>query len=203
MNELITQLSSTYLLDTRAEALMLCEHLDIPEDKDSVEKALSARTRCLNTVQAIEKARKELSDPLVAAQKALIAKEKELCAKLVEYAGDIELAVGQYHAKISAENARREAIARQEAEEIRKAEAASGVEVRATPALVVHTPVADVAVIPTRQVARLVVTDLEKIPLAFFTLNESKLKTYLAAGNTLVEGGARLEFEQKLVKGRA
>lgn len=203
MNALTIFSGDVAIVEKREYALALAESLEAPEDKPTVERALAVRTELLNTVQAIEKARKELSDPLVAAQKALIAKEKELCAKLVEYAGDIELAVGQYHAKISAENARREAIARQEAEEIRKAEAASGVEVRATPALVVSVPVPDVAVIPTRKVARLVVTDPEKIPMHFFTLNETMLKAFLVAGNTLVDGGAHLEYDQKLTKGRA
>lgn len=204
MNDLVLLFAGTQSLATRRQsAIERAEALAPPEDKDTVEAALAVRTELLNTVAEVERVRKVHSDPLLAAQKALIAKEKELCAQLVTYASDIEGAVGQYHARITAENAKREAIARQEAEEIRKAEVASGVEVRVTPALVVSIPVADVAVIPTRKVARLVVTDLEKIPMHFFTLDEAKLKAYLVSGNTLVEGGAHLEYDQKITKGRA
>ena len=201
-NDLILSLSSdVFIVDKRAHALAMAESLAPPEDKSSVERALNVRTELLNTVQAIEGRRKELTGPLDDLKKALIAKERDLCAKLSEYAGEIEGAVGQYHARIQAENARREAIARQEAEEIRKAEVASGIEVRATPALVVHQPVLDVAVIPTRKVARLVITDPAKIPRNFFELNEAKLKAFLVAENTVE--GAHLEWDQKITKGRA
>jgi len=199
--ELILSLSSdVFIVDKRAHALAMAEALEPPTDKPTVERALNVRTELLNTVQQIEARRKELTGPLDDLKKALIGKERELCAQLSEYASDIEGAVGQYHAQIQAENARREAIARVEAEAIRKAEVAAGLDVRATPALVVHQPVLDVAVIPTRKVARLVVSDPTKIPRNFFDLNETKLKAFLVAGNTVE--GAHLEHDQKITKGR-
>ena len=204
MNDLITKMSSdAFIIEKRDHALALAESLAPPEDKDSVERALGVRNELLNTITAIESFRKDLTAPLDEMKKALIAKERELSAKCAEYAADIEAAVGQYRARIDAENARREAIARREAEEIRKTEAANGVETRATPALVVHQPVLDTAKIPTRRVARLVVSDevvLHENWPEFFALNETKLKAYLAAGNAV--DGAHLEWDEKIMKGR-
>lgn len=200
MNDLAIFTSDTFVIEKRAHALAMAESLEPPEDKPTVERALNVRTELLNTVAAIEGRRKQITDPLVAAQKALIAKERELTAKLSEYVGEIDGAIGQYHARIQAENAKREAVARLEAAEIAAAEAESGLDVRATPALVVHVPVADVAVIPTRKVPRLVIDDLTKIPRNFFDLNETKLKAFLVAENTVE--GAHIEFEQRITKGR-
>jgi hypothetical protein len=171
-----------------------------PVDKDTAEVCIAMRSRLSGTVAEVERVRKSLTQPLDWAIKEAIAKERELCKDIHEAIGFIDLALQGYQAAINRENAVREAAARAEAARIAEADKAAGLEVRDTPAILVHTPVLETAKVPTRKVPRLVVDDASLIPREYLVLDEKKLLAVLKAD--VVVPGAHVEYDEKIVNKR-
>jgi DNA replication initiation complex subunit (GINS family) len=150
-------------------------------------------------VDQIKVHRETLTKPYLEAQRALIAKEKELTAPILALISGAEQALAEYLAETAAEESRRAMIAQEEARQIQAAEELAG-QTRGTPPIVTYAAVADVAHVPTRKVAKLVVTDTRNIPPEFMVVDEAKLLLYLKSG--MVCDGAHLEYETRITKAR-
>ena len=191
-HEPLTTLISTVM----AEMALIQE----PVDKETAEACIAMRSRLSGTVAEVTRVRKSLTQPLDWAISEAIVKERELCKDLNEAIGFVDLALQSYQAAINRENALREAVARAEAAKIAEADKAAGLEVRDTPAILVHTPVPDTAKIPTRKVPRLVIDDVRLIPYEYHLIDEKKLLAVLKAD--VAVPGAHLEYDEKIVNKR-
>ena len=172
----------------------------LPEivDTATCEEAVKVNAMLGKAIKGVEKARATWTAPLLAAQKAAIAAEKEATAQATEYSKLLAKAIGDYQDHLRVERAKASALAFAQEQALREQEAASGVEVRSTPPLVATTLVEDAPKIPSRKVARLVITDETKIPRAYFKLDEKLLLDDLKSGMEI--HGAEIGYEDVLVR---
>ncbi len=201
MSNELTIPTLSFLPTVTAPLAAACAAMEaLPEiaDTPTCEEAVKVNAMLGKAIKGVEKARVTWTAPLLAAQKAAIAAEKEATAQATEYSKILAAAISEYQDHLRIERAKAAAQAFAQEQALREQEAASGEEVRSTPPLVATTMVEDAPKIPTRKVARLVVTDETKIPRLYFKLDEKLLLEDLKAG--LEISGAEIGYEDVLVR---
>ena len=172
-----------------AEAETLAEVVDPP----TAEAAVAVNAKAAKLIKAVGENRLNATRQLDAIKKRMMDHERNITKPLTEITAAIDSALNDYMLAVAREKARREAAAKAEADAI----AAGETEERMTAPLVVAEPMLEAA-IPTRKVARLLVTDRDAIPRKFFTLDERAVLKAIDEGETVP--GAERVYEEVLVR---
>ncbi len=167
-------------------------------DAKTCEDAVAVNARLAKAVKALGEERLGFTRQLDAVKAKAMSSEKYVAKEALECIVAIDGSINEFRAKLREEALRREAIAQKLQDEIAAAEKESGVEARLTAPLVAVEPMVEAPKIPVRKVAKVLVTDLSKIPRNFFTLNEREVLDSLKAGTAVP--GAELVYEEVLVR---
>ncbi len=175
-------------------AYALAEITDAP----TCEAAVAINARISKATKALSAERLEFTRKLDAVKARAMEYERAVAKDALECAEALDGSINEYRTKLREEALRREAIAKAQQDALAAAEKESGGEERMTAPLVAVEPMVEAPKIPVRKVAKVLVTDLSKIPRNFFTLNEREVLDSLKAGT--VVPGAELVYEEVLVR---